>query len=323
MTALAVGFDAGRLRTVLSDYGIFVVLAVLCVVFAATTSTFLTADNLRNLAEQAARPGIIACGATAVILAGEFDLSVGGIYGLAGVVAAVVVNEAGVALAIAAALLAGCVLGALNGVITTRIGIQSFLVTLATGFVIVGVGIIVTGGSGLWRVTDYQALGPVAQQELATVESKAWIMLAIFVAVAVVLRRTAFGAQLYALGGNAAAARIAGVRVHLVRVGVFALSGVLAALAGVLALAETSVAKADGGVGMEFTAITAVVIGGTSIAGGRGGVGRTLVGVLLLAVIANGFNLLYIDPVYNSLVQGAIILLAVVFDARLKRRGAA
>lgn len=308
-----------RAVAALRDYGIVLVLIVLCVVFGAATGSFLTTANLQNLAEQSARLGIVACGATAVIVAGEFDLSVGGTYGFAGVIAAIVANRAGIPLAVGAALLSGAAIGAVNGLIVARVGIQSFLATLATGFVIVGAGIIITGGSALWRVNNYDGFAQLSQSPLAGVASKAWVMLAAFVAVALLLRLTPFGRQLYALGGNATAARIAGVRIHTVRVAVFALSGLLAALAGVLAVSETSVAKADGGVGMEFAAITAVIIGGTSIGGGRGGVWRTLVGLAVLAVVANGFNLLYINPVYNSLVQGAIILLAVIADARLKR----
>jgi ribose transport system permease protein len=125
------------------------------------------------------------------------------------------------------------------------------------------------------------------------------------------------------VGGNREAARVAGVRTGAVRIAVFVLSGGLTALAGILAVSDTGVAQADGGIGMEFTAITAVVIGGTSIAGGRGSVWRTLSGVLLLAVIANGLTLLYVNPTYNLLVQGTIILIAVVLDAAMKRRSQA
>ena len=128
---------------------------------------------------------------------------------------------------------------------------------------------------------------------------------------------------MFAVGGNRAAARIAGVRVRLIQVSVFVVSGAMAALAGVLAVSDTGVAQANGGIGSEFTAITAVIIGGTSIAGGRGSVWRTFAGVLLLAVVANGFTLLYISPTYDQLVQGAIILVAVLLDSRLKRRGTA
>jgi ribose transport system permease protein len=301
------------------DYGILVVLAVLVVVFSATTDAFLTTTNLRNLAEQSAEPGLLACGMTVVIIAGEFDLSVGAIFGFAGVVAAVVDNAAGLVPALAAALAVGAALGLINGLIVSRGGIQSFLVTLATQFVFVGVAVWLTGGEDNWRVNDFAGFAWLADDTIATVQYKAWIALLAFAATGLLLRRTRFGRQVFAVGGNLAAARIAGVRVHVVRVGVFVVAGTLAALAGTLAASDTSVAQADGGIGMEFTAITAVIIGGTSIAGGRGSVWRTLTGVLLLAVIANGFTILYISPTYDLLVQGTIILAAVLADARLRR----
>jgi ribose transport system permease protein len=309
--------------TVVRDYGVWIVLAALVVVFSVTTDAFFTTNNLRNLAQQSGEPGLIACGMTVVIIAGEFDLSVGAIFGFAGVVAAVVDNAAALPLAVLAALATGAVLGLLNGLIVSRAGIQSFLATLATQFVFAGVAIWLTGGEDNWRVDDFGGFGRLADTTLAGVQMKAWLGLLGFVLVGAMLRRTSFGREVFAVGGNLAAARIAGVRLHVVRVGVFVLSGVLAALAGTLAASDTSVAQADGGLGTEFTAITAVIIGGTSIAGGRGSVWRTLSGVLLLAVIANGFTLLYVSPTYNLLVQGTIILAAVLADARLRREGSA
>jgi ribose/xylose/arabinose/galactoside ABC-type transport system permease subunit len=258
---------------------------------------------------------------TVVIIAGEFDLSVGAIFGFAGVVAAVVDNAAGLPVAVAAALATGAGLGVVNGLIVSRGAIQSFLATLATQFVFVGVAIWLTGGEDNWRIDDIEGFNRLADTTILGLQMKAWLGLVAFVVVGALLRRTRFGRQLFAVGGNLAAARIAGVRLHVVRVGAFAVSGLLAALAGTLAASDTSVAQADGGIGMEFTAITAVIVGGTSIAGGRGSVWRTLTGVLLLAVIANGFTLLYISPTYDLLVQGTIILAAVLADARLRKEG--
>jgi ribose transport system permease protein len=303
------------------EYGVWLVLATLVVAFSVTTDAFLTTNNLRNLAQQSGEPALLACGMTVVIIAGEFDLSVGAIFGFAGVVAAVVDNAVGLPLAVLAALATGAWLGLVNGLIVSRAGIQSFLATLATQFVFVGVAIWLTGGEDNWRVDDFEGFGRLADTTLAGVQMKAWLGLVAFVAVGAMLRRTPFGRQVFAVGGNLSAARIAGVRLHVVRVGAFVLSGVLAALAGTLAASDTSVAQADGGIGTEFTAITAVIIGGTSIAGGRGSVWRTLSGVLLLAVVANGFTLLYVSPTYDLLVQGTIILAAVLADARLRQEG--
>jgi ribose/xylose/arabinose/galactoside ABC-type transport system permease subunit len=313
----ALGASRGAL-TIARDYGMLIVLAALVVLFSATTDAFLTTSNLRNLAEQSGEPALLACGMTVVIIAGEFDLSVGAIFGFAAIVATFVDNAAGLAPAVLAGLATGAGLGVINGLIVSRAGIQSFLATLATQFVFAGVAVWLTAGEDNWRVDDIEGFNSLADTTILSVQMKAWLGLAGIVVVGVLLKHTRFGRQVFAIGGNLAAARIAGVRIHLVRVGAFVVSGTLAALAGTLAASDTSVAQADGGIGMEFTAITAVIIGGTSIAGGRGSVWRTLTGVLLLAVIANGFTLLYIDPTYDLLLQGTIILGAVLADARLR-----
>jgi ribose/xylose/arabinose/galactoside ABC-type transport system permease subunit len=319
----ASGWSTAALAARLREHGAALALGILCVVFALSTETFATTDNLRVILENAAVPALIACGVTVGILAGQFDLSVGGTFGVAGVVGAVVANEAGAVAAVAAAVLTGLGLGAVNGLLVARVGIQSFLVTLATGFVILGLGLVATGGTSSWSITDYESLSPIAQETFAGVQVRCWVVLAIFVGIAAVLTRTRAGRTVYAVGGNANAARIAGVRTRLVVFATFLVSGACAGLAGIIAAADTGVAQSNGGAGMEFSAITAVIVGGTSVMGGRGSVWRTLVGVLLLGVISNGFTLLYVDPLYNSLVQGAIILAAITLEARLRGRGTA
>jgi ribose transport system permease protein len=306
---------------VLREHGVLIALVAVCVLFTATTESFLTTGNLRVLAQNAALPALIACGVTVGILAGQFDLSVGGIYGFAAVIGAVVGNELGLAAAVVAGTLSGVGIGAVNGLLVARVGIQSFLVTLATGFIVLGLGLVVTGGTGTWAIARYDDFARLAQGTLGSLQYRVWIVLAVFAVGALVLARTRPGRQVYAVGGSPVAARVAGVRTRVVVFATFLVSGGCAALAGVIGATDTGVAQSDGGLGMEFTAITAVIVGGTSILGGRGGVWRTLVGVLLLAVIANGFTLLYIDPIYNSLVQGVIILAAITFEARLKGVG--
>ena len=324
MTTLDVSPRAGmgiaRIARASREYGVVVALVGLAAVFSLTTSAFLTPENLRNIMQQSAGPALIACGMTLVILVGEFDLSVGATVGFAGVIFAMTANTRGVVLAILVAAALGAGLGLINGLIVTCSGIESFLVTLATQFVFLGAAIYVTGGTVTQAVKDPGAVEHLALAVVAGVQMRGWVALVVFALTWAVLRRTRVGKQIFAVGGNVEAARVAGVRVRAVKVAAFTVSGVLAAIAGILATADTGVARASGGIGLEFVAITAVIVGGTSIAGGRGGVWRTLVGILLLAVIANGFTLLYIDPTYNLLVQGTVILAAVVLDARLKAR---
>lgn len=315
--------DWRRLLGWARQYGIVVALAVLFACFAITTDAFLTERNLTNLVEQNASMFLLAAGMTVVIIAGEFDLSIGAVMGFAAVVGAWLTNEAGAPVAVAGALACGAALGAVNGGLVSRLRRQSFLITLATQFAFVGVALYLTDGTNTFTMTDFDALQPLAGSDVLGLESKVWIALSVVVVLAAMLRRAPFGRNVYAVGGNRAAARISGVRVEAVRIAVFTLNGALAGLAGVLALAETGVAQPTGNVGVEFAVITAVIVGGTSVVGGRGGIGRTLVGVLLLAVISNGFTVAYISPTYDRLVQGAIILLAVMIDAWLKRRARA
>lgn len=312
-----------RLLRWTQDYGIVVALVGLCAYFSISTDAFLTERNLTNLVEQNASLFLLAAGMTIVVIAGEFDLSIGAVMGFAAVVGAWLANAAGPAAAVAGALACGAGLGAVNGVLVSRLRRQSFLITLATQFAFVGMALYLTDGTNTFTVTDVGALQPLADTELLGFQAKVWIALVVVVALVALLRRAPFGRSVYAVGGNRAAARVSGLRVEGVRVAVFTLNGTLGGLAGALAIAETGVAQPTGNIGIEFVVITAVIVGGTSVVGGRGGIGRTLIGVLLLAVISNGFTIAYISPTYDRLVQGAIILLAVMVDAWLKRRAVA
>lgn len=302
------------------DNAIFVILLVLCVIFALSTSSFLTSRNLKNLTEQSAEPALLACGMTVVIIVGEFDLSVGAILGFAAVVAATVANGAGPAVAVLCALAVGAGWGIINGFLVSRVGIQSFLATLAAQFVIGGLAVYLTAGTENYRVNNFLSFSAFADGTLLGFQYKAWIALACYVIIWLMLSRSRLGKQIFAVGGNRSAARISGVRVRSVITLAFVLSGILAGLAGVIAASDTGVAQANVGIGNELSAIAAVIIGGTSVSGGRGGVWRTLAAVMLLSVVANGFTLLYVSPTYDQLVQGAIILVAIVVDSTLRKR---
>lgn len=310
---------AGRARGLgwLRDYAILASCVVLFVVLAVTTPAFLTQLNLTNVLDQWGPTLIVACGATIVVIAGGFDLSAGAVFAAAGLVAAACVNELGVVAGILAALAFGAIVGAINGIVTTRLGVHSFLVTLASAMVIRGIGLAIVGGSVV--ITSDDAFRGIARNEIAGLRISVVIALVLAVLVALLLRRTVFGERVYAVGGSLFAARSSGVRVDLVRVLAFALSGTLAAAAGVLAASRSSGGQIGVGEGLEFTAITAVVIGGTSIAGGEGAIWRTAVGVLLLALIGNGVNLSGIDATYQQVVVGAILLVAIAADARMRR----
>ena len=296
-------------------YGVAAMFIAMFVALAITTSAFLTTDNLRNLLEQSAQIGLIACGATLVIIAGQFDLSSGAIYSFAGVVAIIVTGESTVVLGMLAGLVSGVVIGFANGLLVTRVGIDSFLATLASGFVLVGLGIVVA--SGLWnRAYDRGRLRPAGAAGRPSRSSTRPMLSSAsrsspgsFFALPLSVARST---RLVAISRRA---RVAGVKVGQVRALTLVIGGLTAALAGLLQTSEIRVAQVDSGVSLTLPAIAAVIIGGTSVAGGRGGVWRTLIGVLFVTMVGNGFNLLRIDSVYQSIFTGGIIVLAVGVDS--------
>lgn len=309
-----------RLGELFMDYGIVVAFAVIFVALAVSNEAFLSVRNLLNILDQASQLGVVAAAATLVIIAGGFDLSAGANFALAGVVSAVVVNGTGnVPLGIASGLLTGLILGLGNGVLVTVLRINTFVATLASGIVIRGLALVLTQGL-LITVADH-AFTSLGRGSILGVKATIYIFLAFTFAMAVLLRKTTFGRNVLAVGDNPEAARLAGVRVQAVRIATFGLTGLAAALAGVMAASRIATGQANVGEGLELTAIASVVIGGTSIMGGEGAVWRSFLAVLLLQLLNNGFNILNVPPFYQSIFQGLIILFAVAFDALRHRRG--
>jgi ribose transport system permease protein len=308
LTALRPRLGLGFVR----DYGIIVTFLALFVALSIASPAFLTTTNLLNIVNQNAAIGIIACGGTLVIIAGGFDLSVAAIYALAGVVAAEVANSVDPVLGLLVGILVGGALGLANGMLVTTARINAFIATLASGYVFRGIAILVTGGF-LVSVKD-ETFGTIGQYYLFEVHIPSWIFLAVVLALSFVLGRTVFGRHVFAVGGNDQAARLSGVRVKAVRNATFVISGLCAGLAGVIAASQDLTGQAEAGVGFELTAIAAIVIGGTSIAGGQGAIWRSVLGVMLIALINNGFNLLNVDAFYQAVAQGLIILIAVGVD---------
>lgn len=302
------------------DYGVLISLVVLFAVLSLTADNFLGTDNLLNVLDQATGIGIIATAGTLVIIAGGFDLSVGAIFAITGVLAAKLAIGTDPVVGLVAGVLIGGALGLGNGLVVAGARINPFISTLASSFMIRGAALAITSGA-LITVSDPTFYEPGTAQ-LAGINWSTWIFLVWAAIMGFLLSRTTFGRHIYACGGNEEAARLSGIRVGMVRSATFVISGLAAGLAGVLAASEVATGQADAGVGLELTAVAAIVVGGTSIWGGEGAVWRTMVGVLLLALISNGFNLLSIDSVYQQVVFGAIILLAAGIDARLRRRPA-
>jgi len=306
------------IRDTLQKYGVLILIVALIVVLSVASNAFLTPRNLLNVVNQAVPLALIASALTLAIIAGGFDLSTGAVFGVASVLSATVAVNLDPVLGLFAGPLIGLVLGLVNGIIVTGFSVHPFLATLATGVVYRGLAILIAGG-GLIPVRDevfsWLGRGRVGIVNIAV------IVLALFAAAMMfLLNATTFGRRVRAVGGNEEAAILSGVRTDLVKIATFALTGLAAGLAGTIAVSRIGVGQPTAGVGMELDAIAAVIIGGTSIYGGSGAVYRSLSGVLLLALIGNGFNILNVDPFLKDLTTGLVILVAVGLSAKRRAR---
>jgi ribose transport system permease protein len=300
------------------DYGIVISFLALFIALTIWSDAFLTKRNLLNVVDQSAAVGIVAIAGTLVIIAGGFDLSVGSIFSFAGVVAATVALEIGAPLGLAIGVLAGLVMGALNGALVTAGRINPFVATLASSIMIRGFALVVSGGL-LIPVYEANFTG-LGRGSFLGVRYPSWVFFGFAVMMTVILTRTLFGRYVFACGANPEAARRAGIHVGLVRAATFAVSGLAAGLAGILVASRVATGQPDTGVDLPLTAIAAIVVGGTSILGGEGAIWRTVVGVLLLTLIGNGFNLVGVDPTYQRMLEGGIILGAVGVDAWFRKQ---
>jgi ribose transport system permease protein len=309
---------ASRVRSAIAGGGIVIPFLVTLAALTLVSPSFLRFQNLANILDQQAGIIIVAVAGTMVLIAGGIDLSVGAIYGLAGATAAQLAASQSVPVGIVAGITVGLLVGLANGVIVTRFRINALIGTLAMSFVVAGIGAIVTKGN-LVVVFDHPEFQVFAATSILGISSAAWIMMIAAIAGAILLSRTTFGRYVYATGGNAEAARLGGVRINTIRVATFALSGAAAALAGVLDASRALSAQASSGQFLTFTVLTGIIVGGTSILGGEGSVPRTVVGCLFVALVGNGFNLLGLDPFYQQITLGIILLVAVGTDAWSRR----
>jgi ribose transport system permease protein len=312
------GWRSRFARVDVRNYGAVIAFVALFITLSIASSHFLTTGNLSNILDQWGPLGMLTIGETICILAGVFDLSVGSMVSVTAVVATKVALHGSPTLGLVAAVFAGLGLGLVNGIVIHLTRINSFIGTLATSVVYSGLAILITGGNTV-TVTNI-SFGTIGQSSALGITYVGWFFLG-FTALAIVfIARTTFGRYVYAVGGNQEAARLSGIRVDVIRGACFAISGLAAGLAGMLLASRTQSAAADVGTGFELTAISAAVVGGTSIFGGDGAVWRGFLGIMLLALIGNGFDLLNINTTYQQIVQGGLILLAVAADQLLRRR---
>ena len=311
-----------QVRRYLARYAIVWVTLALFIFLAATTQGFLTTQNLTNILAQQATVLIVAVPFTLLMIAGSFDISLSAVYVAAPIVGIQLQIATGsIWLAVFGGIAFGIVCGVVNAIVVVRFNINSFIATLATSFIIFGVGYLVSGQS-IVVPTDPDFRG-LAMTRIFGITSATWFALIVVAIFWVLLARTRYGRYVYATGASPEAARLSGVRAGWIVASTFLLAGGAAGFAGVLLNASRSVsAQASDDFTFVFGVIAAVVVGGTSIAGGSGAVWRTVVGVVFIALLNNGFNLNQVDPIIQRIILGCVILLAVGIDA-VTRRGKA
>ena len=300
----------------MGNYGILIAVLVLTTVMAFANDRFLTRQNIFNVLDQAAPLGVASVGVTLAIIGGIFDLSTGAIFAAAAVIAAKVA-AVDPWLGLGAGVLVGVGLGAVNAGVLIGTGVNSFIGTLTTSLIFRGFALIITGGM-IVSVAN-PSFKTVGTQTLFGAKYSVYIFAAITIICWILLTRTVFGRSVYAIGGNQQAARMVGIPVARVQLGLLVISGSAAAISGVLTASRTGSAQADIGMGLELAAITAVVVGGTSIFGGEGAVWRSILGVLLLQIIGNAFNLMGIESVFKQVSEGLLILAAITIDHKIRR----
>lgn len=294
------------------------VLIVFMVIGAALSPHFLTGSNLLNVARQMSIVGIVGVGMTFVILTGGIDLSVGSILGFSAVTAAWLLNS-GVwwPLAIASTVLAGAVLGLINGMGITRGGIQPFVMTLAMLVIARGVTMTLSSGQPIPLGDAAASVSWIGSGNFLGLPVPVWILGGVFAAASFVLRNTPFGWHAYAVGGNPEGARRSGLSTRGTVTWVYVIAGVCSAISSLIIITRLTAGEPSQGTGLELDAIAVVVIGGTSLFGGVGGVGFTLIGAAILAVMANLLNLIGVSPFSQQIVKGLIILGAVLLERRI------
>lgn len=317
--------DARRASsTILRTYGIVIAFAILVIVVGAASSAFLTERNIFNLLSQWAPAGIMAVAMTFVILTGGFDLSIAAGYSLTAVTAAGIGRTEAPIVAFLAAIGVGLAIGAVNGILIAGVGVNPFITTVGTSFILGGIALVITGnasyqvdnldfgtlGAGRWHLFPYSGM----------------ILIGFLVVGALVLARTVYGQSVYAVGGNAEASRLSGLRVRSVIASTYVISGLCMGVAGCITASQLNSAQANIDPNIVFDVITVVVVGGTSLAGGYGAMWRTVVGIGIIATISNGFNLANVNPFYQNIVKGCIIVGALALDVyarQLARRSEA
>jgi L-arabinose transport system permease protein len=324
------GKSAPPLLALLDRAGMQLILGVLILVCGLTVRNFGSPENIMNLLLQVSTVGIVATTMLFCLASGNFDLSVGTLIPAGGVLCALVLRHGGgLVLATGTALAFGALVGLVNGVVVARFRINALITTLSTMMMVRGLAFVFADGKSIGIANETMlnlanAAFPVIRSRtgavLFQITLPVWICLGLFALFGFILQRTTFGRSTLAIGGNEEAARLAGINVDRVKITIFTLQGIVAALAGVLLAARLGIGDPKTAQGSELSIISACVLGGVSLSGGIGRMSHVIAGVFIMGIVENAMNLLNIDSFYQYIVRGAILLGAVMLD-RLKQRG--
>lgn len=300
-------------RLLLGEQGLLVIFALAFALVSIFVPNFLTERNMLGLLQSVVTVGIVACTMMFCLAARDFDLSVGSTVAFTGMVAVMASNASGsIPLGILSALACGGAVGLINGLVIAKFNINALITTLATMQIVRGLALIASDGRAV-GIND-PAFFRIALSKLLGIPTPIWVLLALFVIFGFVLNRTVFGKNTLAVGGNPEASRLAGVKVDRTRIYIFALQGLVCAIAGVLLASRITSGQPNAAVGLELSVISACVLGGVSLAGGRATMTGVIVGVMIMGIAENAMNLLNIPAFYQYIVRGVILLLAVLLD---------
>ena len=295
---------------------LFIVFLVTCAIFSVATDSFLTVSNITDVVRTNTINGLLAVGLTYVILSGGIDLSVEATVCLAGLVAGYLSPMPVVA--VLAGVMMGVAIGLFNGLMLEKSGVQPFIFTLAMSRLLRGVVLAITKGKNYYTIDS--SFTAIVRSSVFGIPSLIIMFVVIVVITYFALNRARYGRYIYAVGSNEEAARLSGIRTHRIKVSASVIAGMLSGLAGVLLTARLSGAETNAGDGWSLDAVSAVIIGGTSLRGGRGGILNTLLGIFIIAVLNNGMTLMGVPTNYNQLIKGLLMLVAVLLDMSNRKK---
>ena len=299
------------------QWKILLAFILMVIAFCCTADGFMTGGNLVNVLRQSSTEMIVAMGMTFVLLIGGIDLSVGKVAMLAGTITAtLLVKGTSIVVSILVGLVAGAICGLVNGIVVAKLNIPPFITTLAMMNVAEGAALLYCGGKQISGLPD--GFKEIGRGYLLGIPVAVWIMLVVIIVWAILMNKTTYGKRMVAIGGNQDVARLSGISVNKIKISVYVISGLMAALTGIIYTARFASSQPTLGDGLEMNAIAAAVLGGTSLVGGRGSVLGTVIGTFFLMTMSNGLNLLGVTSFWQMIIKGVLIVVSVILHENLK-----